>query len=386
MMRESACGRSGVWLSGALVTVAVAFATASWMDRPVPPAPVRPAFTASSSEEPHRLWLPWAGRNGHPAVLQTVGHFSNDLGPIQTLAVDESAGVVYAGQGSRIVIIDVSQRGNPRELRRLEPLGAVIEDLRLRGDRLYAAVGSAGLVIIDRSKPAEPIIAGTFADRIHRIVAGDKGVIATAGAEDDLAGTASRILSIDVAEPGRPMLLDTLTARRICPYTDVDISGDWAYVSADVCGLFAVDIGRPELMRIDYSGYASGRDGGRLRVNDDIVFQVVEGATVEMRDARRLEAEGLGRVDRFVFADGETWYTDVTRDLAVQAGRLLMVGRFDRQPVPDDEGLWVVDVSDPRHPVLLAAAESAAPAAVAGTQSHIYVAGADGLLIYPAVP
>ena len=121
-------------------------------------------------------------------------------------------------------------------------------------------------------------------------------------------------------------------------------------------------------------------------MNDDVVFQVVEGATVEMRDARRLEAEGLSRVDRFVFADGETWYTDVTRDLAVQAGRLLMVGRFDRQPVPDGEGLWVVDVSDPHRPVLLAAAESAAPAAVAGTQSHIYVAGADGLLIYPAVP
>lgn len=378
-MSNPALAKRGVWIAAAL---AIGFQCVTVGE----PTRIGASFTiaADASDGRHTLWLPWAGRNGHPAVLQPVGHFSNDLGPIQTLAVDESAGVVYAGQGSRMVVIDVSRPASPRELLRSDRRGAVIEDLRLAGLALYVAAGTDGMWIYDVSRPAWPSIVATYADTIHRVAANNELAFAVAGKAGDTSD--SHILAFDVQHIDRPRLLDTLGSRGICHFMDVDLAGPRAFVSADVCDLFALEVREAGALTVVQGAFTDQADGSRLRVRDGVVFEVVEGATVQLRDADHLKGEGLGRVDRVVFADGETWYTDVTRDLAVQAGRLLMVGRFDRQPVPDDEGLWVVDVSDPRHPVLLAAAESAAPAAVAGTKSHIYVAGADGLLIYPAVP
>lgn len=69
---------------------------------------------------------------------------------------------VYMAEGPVLSVVDVSDPAAPRLLGRSEPLPAMIDDLALEGDRVYAALYLQGVAVLDVTIPSAPRLLGIF--------------------------------------------------------------------------------------------------------------------------------------------------------------------------------------------------------------------------------
>ena len=181
--------------------------------------------------------------------FQLVGQIG---GPTQGVAIQ--GGYAYVGVGLRLVVLDISNPADLREVGVTQPFPHFVEDVAISGTLAYVAAGGAGLRVVDISNPALPAEVGAWDSR------GYTEGIAVAGTTVYLADGPDGLRILDAADPFRPTEIGSAF-----PFNyafGVAVSGRYAYVAAGGAGLLIADVTDPrrplEVGRYETPGYTYG--------------------------------------------------------------------------------------------------------------------------------
>jgi hypothetical protein len=199
------------------------------------------------------------------------------LGPVRV--VKAADGHIYAGVNHRLQVYAAAGRQQPRLVHEAPSLDQKVTDIAIDGNRLYVAADSGGLVIYDRSDPAQPKRLGHLKGLSPLSLAASGPVLFAA------CGTAG-IKVLDVSDPRAPRVIATLNEsidyRRLHyraphlfaadsglqflvydatvpdalkrlgslttakPVQQIEVSGNVAYLAAGLAGLRIVDVADPQ--------------------------------------------------------------------------------------------------------------------------------------------
>lgn len=279
-------------------------------------------------------------------------------------AVVSAPGLAFFGNGSLLSVMDTSNPGSASILAKLET-GGIVSDLFLDGNRLYAAAGYGGLVIVDISDPASPSILGTWMEGSNAL-----GVAAASGRAYLADGSTSSFRVLDVGDPAQPALLGGIPMAGI---SKLAVFGDYAYVAASASGLRVLSVGDP----------ANPAEVGFADVGGAVMDVAVHGNTAYLAKY----AGGLSILDVSDPANPTEIGTCEAGDalgIAVEGDRAYVASNYPT--------VAVVDVTDPANPALLGSYHSPRGlgrdvSVVAGTVCLAYGFGVDLLdLAAPAAP
>jgi len=223
----------------------------------------------------------------------------------------------------------------------LEPVGrwpyGVSNSVAAEGDLALLANGAA-LQVVDLTDPSAPAVLGEL-HLVHQIsavaVSGDRGYALTSN---------NNLHVVDLSAPTTPSEMGVLGGFSTT-VSELAAVGDRVYVLGWGV-LFVVDAGTPSAPAVSGELVVSGLD---IEAAADHVFLAAGGYGLRVVDVSDPTAPAeIASVD--LGADTSARYLDVVNDRAYLSGR----GAF-----PDDK-LFVVDVTDPAHPVLDADAVIAA--------------------------
>ncbi len=114
------------------------------------------------------------------------------------------------GVGPRIVLLDVSQPGQPQVLGQTPVLPGVVDTITLAAGRVYAGLGKDGLAIVDLLDPARPQVAGIYETGgfVSDIaIEGNLAYVANSPVWDGTTWTGSSLQVLDIGNPASPALL-----------------------------------------------------------------------------------------------------------------------------------------------------------------------------------
>jgi hypothetical protein len=192
-------------------------------------------------------------------VLDFVGQTGGVVG-VLTVRGDR----LYAVVGTSLAVIDVSDGTAPRLVARSRPLDALITDLAVAGDRAYLATRDE-IVVMDLSAPEAPVVAGAYrADGQFQILAADEGHVYAVVSQAN--GASFQVLAPDGAGRLRRVGETPLSAR-IYENAQMVVSGGTVYFASVPLGVVAVDVSVPEAPAllgayedIKANGIAVGKD------------------------------------------------------------------------------------------------------------------------------
>jgi hypothetical protein len=278
----------------------------------------------------------------------------------------------YWGSASpELVRFDLSDLGQPSEVAHVVlPIGMWSLGRIAAIDGLIAvASGSAGgLMTVDASDPAQPVVAGAY-EAIGQVQAvtrlGQREVLAR-----DVGGDVYRVGVDDAAGLTAQPLLETDESVNSVGFGDIDVDGQWLYVVGT--GLHVYDIGDIDKplsvgqMDGEWFSYHVAASGDEVFLDYDGRLHVVD---VSDRSVPR----------EMTSVDIRSWATDILPvDHHVYVGEKANLG--DRA-FPPPYRLWVFDTTDPARPVQGAALEFESVVtgiAVSGDTGYAGVLG-DGL-------
>lgn len=169
-----------------------------------------------------------------------------------TQAIAVSGDIAWTGIGLSLVAVDISDPASPKMLGKTAPFSDLIQDIVIQGKTAYVAAGSAGLQIVDISKPSQPIILASI--RSPTFAEG----IAILGKNAYLANGAKGISIFDITDPKKPLQISTAYPDNYA--FDVVCAGKYAYIAAGESGLLILDIIDPakpkEIAQLDTEGYS----------------------------------------------------------------------------------------------------------------------------------
>jgi hypothetical protein len=268
------------------------------------------ASGASANDcEPYARYLHWAG------TAQTPG---------SARAAVEREGFLYVADGNGFAILSIDDVGRTAIVSQL-PFSVAVLDVALGGAFAYLAADLGGLVTVNISNPAHPVVVssrGLGSSIAARAVDVAGTLVFVAAAR---SGPAGNLYAFDASSPGAPRMLDTvLTPWRA---TDLHVRDGYAFVTDTMCfetgcmgGLGVFDVSDPTAL--DEVGYV-----------------------------------GLGPVPAFTLAG----------DHAYVASSIF--------------GVWVVDVSNPPFPLALGSTEEFEGRGVAA-EGDVLVVSADDVRVY----
>jgi parallel beta-helix repeat protein len=279
--------------------------------------------------------------------LQMVGQIG---GPIQAVAIQGN--YAYVGVGLRLVVLDVSEPITPKEIGNTTPFLEFVNDVAVSDTLIFAAVGSAGLRIVDISDPNHPAEAGAYDTPGYA-----EGVVLV-GQYAYIADGPYGLRILDVSDPKHPT--ETAYAYPLNYVFDVTVDGDFAYLAAAGAGLLVVDVSDPkqpiELGSIDTPGYAYG-----VEIEADTLYVADGWEGLRVIDASEpTHLVEMGSYD----TPGLAFDVDVEEDIGYVADAF--------------KGLRVIDLSSPSLPVELGAYEVKGHAGnVVVVNNNAYVADRD---------
>jgi hypothetical protein len=275
-------------------------------------------------------------------------------GAANALAFD--AGRAYVGVGQRLLVLDARSPLAPTVLGTSEVLRGLVMGVTVRDSTVYAALGTAGLAILDVSNPAAPRLASYLGGNVSQVVPD--------GSRLYLVGGTTGVRIVDAANPA----VDLGVFGGFV--TDLAANGNLAYTVAR------------NLVLWDVTNPAAANDLRELSNWADAV--TVRGVTLYGAVS---EDAGNGQRKGYV----QTWdMTNIRRPVVL--GRVPTAGqaRFARL---EGEELWVLSDSqlerfDARDPVQLprlgsSPALQAAQEAVKVADQAYLAAGAEGLRAVP---
>ncbi len=295
------------------------------------PTSVQPA---QAGEGPTRLYLPLIQQVGSGALpgMALLGHMRGGM----TYASDTQGSYAAVGAGETVMLFDVANPEAPVMVGQSPDLPDPVKDLRWVGSYIYVADCGRGLQILDVSDP-----------RLPRLVAA-LPVKGTAWGIDVDGGKAYLALDrgltvVDVADPRHPVEQGHV----FFPdgyALDVEVSGHLAYVAAQWGGLKVVDVSDP-LLPVKVGEYVTHPG--------EACFVDVAGANAYVStfkgglyvlDVATPSAPAL--VGTFKAAGDTISYYGVAAE-----GRYAYLGISAGAPVPQSNGIAVVDLIQPSQPV-----------------------------------
>ncbi len=168
------------------------------------------------------------------------------LGTLQAGRIKVQGNYAYAinvtvNNPDSLEIIDVSNPSTPFEVGSIE-VANITWDIDVSGNYVYIAAHNSGLRIINVSDPANPILAGVYADHtVHDVqVVGNTAYLAS----PDFNGG---FIILDVSDPSNPTLINQYNPSGFPDPFDVAVKDNYAYISAPVgtADIILLDITNP---------------------------------------------------------------------------------------------------------------------------------------------
>jgi len=250
-----------------------------------------------------------------------------------TSGVAVSGGYAYVGVGLRLVVLNVSNPADLREVGVTQPFPHFVEDVAVNGTLAYVAAGGAGLRVVDISNPALPTEVGAWDSR------GYAQGVAVAGTVAYLADGPFGLRLVDVSKPSQPVEVGSAYSMNYA--FKVAVQGHHACIAAAGAGLLIADVTDPrhpvEVGSLATTGYAYG-----VAVAGNVAY-VADGwegvKTVTVADPAHPLLLGALKTPGWAFG------------VTVLGTTAYVADAFG--------GLRVLDVTDPAHP--LEAARAAMP-------------------------
>jgi len=180
---------------------------------------------------------------------QIVGQIG---GPTQGVALQGH--YAYVGVGLRLVVLDISNPAELREVGVTMPFPHFVEDVAVSGALAYVAAGGAGLRVVDVSNPALPSEIGAFDTR------GYSEGVCLVGSTVFLADGPYGLRVIDVSRPSQPVEIGFAYSMNYA--FGVAVQGRFAYVAGAGAGLLIADVSDPahpvEVATLSTTGFAYG--------------------------------------------------------------------------------------------------------------------------------
>ncbi len=242
-----------------------------------------PLAGRASAPFPHAQAAPHAAAPPAQVALAPVAHIG---GP--TLAVAEARGLVYAGVGPKLVVLDPTQGRAPAVLGESAILPGVVWDIAIDGSIAYVATidrrffptfdstrgARGGLALLDIADPARPQVLATTRDLDQALAAlpvepgtqaADEGVADGGGEPEDpgaplvaldiavalprlFLATNHGVLILDVSNPRAPLLVGAYRSDGM-PIWSVAAAGRFVFAVSS-SNLFVVDVGDPRAPRL----------------------------------------------------------------------------------------------------------------------------------------
>lgn len=155
-----------------------------------------------------------------------------------TQAVAVSGNLAYLGIGLRLQIVDVSDPTQPRLVGMSQPCADLLQDVVVIGKRVYAAAGSAGLLVLDITDPSQPALLGSW------VSSGYAEGVTVVGKYAYLADGSLGLKVIDISNPELPVEVGTALSSNYI--SDVIVFGNTAYTAAGESGLITLNIKDPK--------------------------------------------------------------------------------------------------------------------------------------------
>ncbi len=273
----------------------------------------------------------------------------------QVIAQGQYAYVVagHDYQDGTLHVVDVSDPTSPQERSAYRPPASrYIADVAVAGNEVYLVYENQNsdryLQIVDISNPDAPSERGAIGGDIWGY---GPDALAVAGDYAYTVGDLAAFRVIDVSDPLAPTMVATHT---LTGY-DVAVAGRYAYVAMGNHGLKVLDVLTPTTP-VEVGTYTA-HQAREVAVAGDYAY-LAEGTQVTILNiSDPTNPTPVGSYD--------AGFADIS-DVTVADGYLYLAG--------GDDGLWIVDVSDPAHPQEAPAFPSQWPAygvAVAGGRAYV---------------
>lgn len=162
-------------------------------------------------------------------------------GDSRTIAVSESGEFACLGVGPRVVLLELSSSGESREAGWSEILPEIVEDIVIQGAYAFVADGLAGLYIFDISDPVAPKVVGHYETPDEHTW--DRGLhVCLSGQLAYFADGPGGLYILDISNPADPVCVAAVEEIRAYAVATAD---GYAYVASATNGLIIVDVSDP---------------------------------------------------------------------------------------------------------------------------------------------
>ena len=343
--------------------------------------------------------LPWVieAATSESSPFELVNHLGG-----QSYAALTQDGMLYAGFGPELSILDISTPANPVRMG-FAILPGIIRDIFVEGDYAFAALGEAGVGVVDISDLANPIYLGgydspgsaegvTYANGYIYLADGSSGLrvvsvldpaspsevasyptpdaakeVALYGSYLYVAAYIAGISIFDVSTPAAPVDLGCTDVPGVAQ--SITIQGSTLYLAADYKGFRVLDITDPvnpdEIGFIDDIGYISD-----ITVNADLAFvsNWYEGALLIIDISNPAAPHILETMEGFY------WGWMYIFQSAAVTGYLYICS--------EDAGLFIMNISNPTTPTKVGTYGGSGPVHDLGMENQYLYAADDRLRIY----
>lgn len=305
------------------------------------------AYFVVRTDRGHALQVVDVGDPTHPRLVSTLPHPWRSLDDNVNIRVID--GHVYiAGSRAGLRVIRVADPAAPTEVGAVDTPD-LIWDVAVDGHLAYAVASEYGLRIVDISDPSAPVEIGSLHPGWYGWTVDVADGYAYVGTSED------GLRIVDVRDPTRPNEVasfglppvDTGVNELTSRIDDEQIVGDLAYLATSFDTMVILDISNPAVP-VQVGNFNTDSDGGAVHVVGRYGY-VVEwsGGLVVVDVTDPTAPREVGRYDPPAFhATFDVNSPHVANDVYVADGYAYVAGMAD--------GLHIVDVRDPAHPVLAA--------------------------------
>ncbi|OJH48801.1 PGF-pre-PGF domain-containing protein [Methanohalophilus portucalensis] len=272
--------------------------------------------------------------------------------------VEVSGDHAYAGQGQDFVILDISDTANPHEISRFTT-SSLVNDVTISGNYAYIANGESGLVIMDISDPFSPSSTGSvyLGWRNFATDISVDGNYAYVCNEAHCSFDDDGMIIIDISDPTNPFAAGSYTDSGYL--FDVTVDGNYAYAT-NYSDLVILDINDPKEPL--FKGiYTTPGNSLSVDISGNYAYVADDDNGLLVLDVSNPESPSYaGEHTNYAFNNNNAEDIEVSGNYAYIAD--------------DHNGLVILDINNPSSPVLAGIYDADRAVNIDIFDNHVYIA------------